>query len=101
MSKYANIINNTVENIIVCEDSNISLFAGNYIKVTTERGDAKVGGSYDLSKDKFIDPQPYPSWTLNEDNEWISPTGQGETAGQVWNEEEQEWIALEVGPAPE
>ena len=101
MSKYALIINNVVDNIIVCEDSNISLFPGTYIKVTDARGEAKNGGSYNLEKDKFIDPQPYPSWTLNELDEWVSPTGQGYTGGQAWNEEDQEWIILIPGPAPE
>ena len=34
MSNYAHIIDNVVNNIIVCEDSNISLLSGNYIKIT-------------------------------------------------------------------
>jgi len=101
MSKYAHIVNNVVDNVIVCEDSNVSLLSGIYIKVTEIRGDAKIGGSYDSNKDKFIDPQPYPSWTLNEDDEWVSPTGQGYTGGQYWDEEKQEWIVLTPGPAPE
>jgi len=101
MSKYAHIIDNVIDNIIICEDSNISLFSGTYIKVTQERGEAKNGGSYNSQKDKFIDPQPYPSWILNEDDEWVSPTGQGYTDGQAWNEEDQEWITLIPGPAPE
>lgn len=101
MSRYAHIISNNVDNIIVCEDSNISLFPGNYVKITEVRGDAKIGGSYNPDKDKFIDPQPYPSWTLNENDEWVSPTGQGYTGGQMWDEENQEWIVLIPGPAPE
>jgi hypothetical protein len=101
MSNYAHIINNTVDNIIVCEDSNISLLSGNYIKITALRGEATIGGSYNSEKDKFIKPQPYPSWTLNENDEWISPTGQGLEDGKLWNEEDQEWIILIPGPAPE
>lgn len=101
MSNYAHIINNTVDNIIVCEDSNISLLSGNYIKITDERRTAQIGGVYDLAKDKFIKVQPYPSWALDENDEWVSPTGQGDTIGQTWNEEDQEWIVLIPGPEPE
>lgn len=101
MSKYAHVVGNTVDNIIICEDSNISLFPGHYVKVTDARGEAKNGGTYDSVKDKFIDPQPYASWTLDENDEWVSPTGQGYTEGQMWNEENQEWIVLTPGPAPE
>ena len=54
MSKYALIVNNVVDNIIVCEDSNISLFPGAYIKVTEVTGEAKNGGSYNLEKNKFV-----------------------------------------------
>jgi len=96
MSKYAHIIDNVVDNIIVCEDSNISLFPGTYVKVTNERGDAKNGGSYNSQKDKFIDPQPYPSWTLNEEDIWESPDGLSEKEGFWWKEDSQEWIALET-----
>ena len=101
MSLYAKLENEVVTNIIVCSDTDITTQSGVHIKITDERGNAKINGSYNASKDKFIDPKPYESWTLNEDDEWVSPTGQGETAGQVWNEDEQEWIVLEVGPAPE
>jgi len=101
MSNYAHVINNIVDNIIVCDDANITLLTGTYIKITDLRGNAQIGGSYNAEKDKFINKQPYPSWILNDDDEWVSPNGQGNTPGQIWNEDEQEWIVLEVGPAPE
>ena len=35
---------------------------------------AAVGYTYDLSRDAFIPPQPYPSWLLNEDTcIWYPP----------------------------
>ena len=35
---------------------------------------AGVGFTYDASKDAFIPPKPYASWTLNEDTcQWVSP----------------------------
>jgi hypothetical protein len=33
-----------------------------------------IGSIYDKSRDAFIAPQPYPSWTLNDDTcQWESP----------------------------
>ena len=34
---------------------------------------AGVGYSYDSSKDKFIMPQPYPSWSLDSNDDWKAP----------------------------
>ena len=31
--------------------------------------------TYDEAKDKFIAPQPYPSWTLDANDDWVSPVG--------------------------
>jgi hypothetical protein len=35
---------------------------------------AGIGYTYDAERDAFIAPQPFPSWTLNEDTcLWVSP----------------------------
>lgn len=94
MSKYAHIVNNIIDNVIICEDSNISSIPGHYVKVTEERGNPKIGSTYDIIKDKFIEPKPYESWVLNEDDIWESPDGLSEKEGFWWNEVTQEWVAL-------
>lgn len=101
MSKYAHIINNIIDNVILCEDSVISSIPGFYVKVTEERGNPKTGSTYDTVKDKFIEPKPYESWVLNEEDIWQSPDGFSAKEGFYWNEEDQEWIALTPGPVPE
>jgi len=58
---------------------------------------AGTGFTYDKTKDAFIPPQPYPSWTLNEETcLWDSPVPYPED-GQIynWNEETQTWNLLE------
>lgn len=51
-----------------------------------------TGYIYDSTKDKFIEPQPFPSWTLNPNDEWIPPvtipSGEGV---HEWNEESLTW----------
>lgn len=54
---------------------------------------AGVGYTYDSSRDAFIPPRPYPSWTLNEDTcRWQAPTPMP-SDGQLytWNEDTTSW----------
>ena len=53
---------------------------------------ASIGFSYDPVADVFIAPQPYPSWTLDNDFNWQPPTPRPEGMGWNWNEVEQVWI---------
>jgi hypothetical protein len=54
---------------------------------------AGVGYFYDAEDDVFIEPKPYPSWTLNETHDWEPPTPMPTTDGNwFWNEETLEWI---------
>ena len=34
---------------------------------------AGIGFTYDFAKDKFIAPQPYPSWSLDSNDDWQAP----------------------------
>jgi len=54
---------------------------------------AGIGYQYDQQRDAFIPPQPYPSWTLNEETcLWDSPVPYP-TDGEmyIWNEETTSW----------
>jgi hypothetical protein len=98
MAHYAEIdTNNIVVNVIAGVDENEKsggetlylLLSGNYWKRTSynthggihtldgtplRKNYAGVGFTYDPVRDAFIPPQPYPSWTLNEDTcRWDSP----------------------------
>ena len=61
---------------------------------------ATIGGKYDQTRDAFIPPKPYNSWTLNETTcLWEAPTPEPElTQDQIdnnnyyrWNETNQTW----------
>jgi hypothetical protein len=58
-----------------------------------------VGYTYDKSRDAFIPPQPFPSWTLNADTcLWESPVPMPVTEHQfIWNEANKNWTIL-TGP---
>jgi hypothetical protein len=71
-------------------------FRGQVCKRTSYNGNirkqyAGIGYSYDSVADVFIAPQPYPSWSLDENFDWQPPTPRPEGIGWYWNEEELTW----------
>ena len=82
-------------------------FGGTWVRTSynTLSGVHKLGGTpfrknyagteytYDDTRDAFIPPKPYASWTLNEDTcQWNSPTPYPDDGKEYrWNETEQRW----------
>ena len=55
---------------------------------------AGIGHTYDSANDRFIAPQPYPSWTMNQSGEWEPPTAKPSSDGSsiyLWNEDTLSW----------
>lgn len=59
---------------------------------------AGIGYTYDKERDAFIPPQPFPSWTLNEETcLWESPIPRPEGDGfYKWNEEKVAWVKSDL-----
>ena len=56
---------------------------------------AGIGYTYDANADEFVQPQPYPSWTLDDNNDWQPPTPMPTDGGIYrWDEAELEWVAI-------
>ena len=53
---------------------------------------AGIGYSYDPVADVFIAPQPYPSWSLDDNFDWQPPTPIPEGMGWHWNEATLSWV---------
>jgi hypothetical protein len=57
---------------------------------------AGVGYTYDDINDVFVAPQPYPSWTLDENHDWQPPSPKPDDENSyTWNEETQSWDIVE------
>ena len=58
---------------------------------------AGIGFKYDQTRDAFIPPQPYNSWTLNEDTcLWEAPTAYPDDGKfYTWNEQTTSWDEVE------
>jgi hypothetical protein len=52
---------------------------------------AGIGFKYDKNLDIFIAPQPFPSWSLNENYDWVAPKQKPEGV-YFWNEELGDWV---------
>ena len=111
MAHYAKVSNTLVTQVIVAEaeffDTFVDSSPGEWIQtsyntsggVHSEGGTplrknyAAVGDTYDATRDAFIAPKPYASWTLVEDTcQWTAPTAYPDDGNQYeWNEDTTNW----------
>jgi hypothetical protein len=102
MSHFAKIdSNNVVTEVIVAEQDfiNSGAVGDSFLWIQTSynknfrKNFAGKGFTYDKIRDAFIPPQPYPSWTLNEDTcLWECPVTRPSDGNEyIWNEETQAW----------
>lgn len=123
MAHFARVKNGSVHEVIVAEQSFIDDIQhntdGNWIQTSynTSRGNhytdgvlsddqskalrknyASKGMIYDRDRDAFYEPQPFPSWTLNEDScIWEAPIAYPSDENDYnWNEETSSWDVVEV-----
>jgi len=114
--------NNIVINVVVIADSDAptesegEAFCKKLFKVTntfkqtsynTHQGVHSLGGTpfrknfagkgftYDSTRDAFIPPKPYNSWTLNEDTcHWDAPVAYPSEGYHSWDEENRQWVEI-------
>lgn len=53
---------------------------------------AGIGYSYNPVADVFIAPQPYPSWSLDDNFDWQPPTPAPSGFGWLWDEATLGWV---------
>ena len=61
---------------------------------------ARIGYTYDSTRDAFIPPKPYSSWVLNESTcRWEAPVAHPDNNQMCdWDEDNQQWINCENIP---
>lgn len=110
MAHFAKVINGIVTQVVVAEPKFFNSFVdnspGQWIQTSynTHGGQhpdgmplrknyAGIGFIYDKERDAFYEPQPYPSWTLNDDTcLWEPPVPYPDDGSlYIWNEETQAW----------
>ena len=98
---FAKVKNGIVIEVMVADqefiDSYVDSTPGNWLETRKDgsirKNYAGIGFSYDSTRDAFIPPQPYPSWTLNEDTcLWEAPVACPDDGNMyIWNETDQQW----------
>ena len=113
MSHFAKVENGLVTQVIVAEQDVIDskIFGEGWIQTSfnTHGGQhpegrplrknyAGIGYYYNAVRDAFIPPQPFPSWSLNEETcLWDAPIPCPDDGNKyLWNEELKQWKMLDI-----
>jgi len=118
MAHFAEIIDEKVVRVIVVHNNELldngveseakgrqfceNLLGGEWVQTSYNNNIRKqyagIGFTYDADADVFIAPQPYPSWTLDENHDWQPPTPYPSDGGVYrWDEAEGEWATIQLG----
>jgi len=110
MSHWAEIVNNNIVLRVTVGDNNdpagdegyqwlIDNLGGTWVKTSYNaatngfrKNYAGIGYSYDPLADVFITPQPYASWSLDENFDWQPPTPMPTEGKWYWDEPTLTWI---------
>jgi hypothetical protein len=113
MAHFAQIENGTVVNVIVVNNNELlvdgveveskgsefcqSLFGGDWVQTSyngrIRKQYAGIGFTYDADEDVFISPQPFPSWSLDENYDWQAPIAYpADGKDYSWDEANQVWV---------
>ena len=114
MAHYAKVQDGKVVQVIVAEqdfiDNMVDTSPGKWIQTSyntyggvhreggtpLRKNYAGIGFTYDKTRDAFIPPKPFDSWTLNEETcLWESPVAYP-TDGEVyrWDEDTTSWVVM-------
>ena len=90
MTNYAQIVNSKVVNVIIADADFVAQSNLDYVLLS--RGG--IGWTFDEQANQFVAPQPFESWTLDENNDWQPPTPKPD-GDYSWNEDTQTWQPFE------
>lgn len=104
MAHFAQIENDTVIRVLVVSDADEHRGAeflsqdlglgGEWIQCSYNGRIRKqypgIGFAYDRTADVFVSPQPFPSWSLDQNHDWQPPVPRPEYPA-TWNEYSLQW----------
>jgi len=114
MAHFAEIKSGLVERVIVVHNNELlvdgveveskgaefctNLLGGNWVQTSYNSNFRKqfagIGFTYNSTADVFVEPQPYPSWTLDSNHDWQPPTPKPD-GNYSWNESQLEWVLIQ------
>ena len=107
MAHHAKIENGIVTQVIVTCDSDEDTFAARMLAETGEqwvrtsfnnrirKQYCGIGYSYNAEADVFVAPQPFPSWSLDDNHDWQPPVAKPtDDKFYTWSEDKLNWIEV-------
>jgi hypothetical protein len=109
MAHWAEINNNNkVLRVLVCDNNDpngdegyqwlIDNLGGTWIQTSYNNNVRKqfagIGYTYDAVNDVFVAPQPYPSWSLDNNFDWQPPTPMPTEGMWIWDEDNLSWTEV-------
>jgi len=103
MAHFAEIVDGVVQRVIVVHDNEEAngaqfcnhLLGGEWLQCSYNNRIRKqypsTGFTYDYVRDEFVAPQPFESWTLDENNDWQLPTPKPD-GDYYWDENLLVWV---------
>jgi len=97
MAHYAKTESGVVTEVIVAEQAHIDTLSGTWVQTSyngsIRKNYAGIGYTYDSTKDAFIAPKPYASWTLNNTTcNWEAPVSfPTDEKPYRWDEDTTNW----------
>jgi hypothetical protein len=100
MANYAVIEDGLVTNIVVADSQAIAEeLTGFGCAEYTDENPIGIGWAWDNTANKYIAPQPYPSWTYDYNaGMWEAPVEMPEEEGKGfnWDEATQSWVSFDL-----
>jgi len=113
MSHFAKVENGIVTQVIVAEQDVIDsgIFGNGWVQTSyntyggvhangntpLRKNYAGIGYTYDSQRNAFIPPQPFPSWTMNEQTcLWSAPVPMPTDGAYYWDEATTSWIKQNI-----
>jgi hypothetical protein len=98
MNQFARVENGIVTSTLeaVPEDLAAGFFGDQslFVEYTNSKRPAVLNGTYRADINEFIDPAPYPSWSLDSNNDWQAPVPKPAQGNYYWSEPELVWIEI-------
>ena len=108
MGYFAHIDENSVVTTVIVAtqefiDTNAEGDPANWIETSIDGSFRKqyagIGYTYDAQADVFISPQPYPSWVLDANYDWVAPVPYPEDGKcYEWDESIINWVEVPCMP---
>ena len=108
MGYFAHIDENSVVTTVIVAtqefiDTNAEGDPANWIETSIDGSFRKqyagIGYTYDAQADVFITPQPYPSWVLDANYDWVAPVPYPEDGKcYEWDESIINWVEVPCMP---